>query len=91
MCASFFLSSVPSVPSYKMPASCLVRIAITHPDSCDKQQYNAELLQKLIKYQGFLFINLQLRDIMSVSEREQVKPAHRERRMSIMNGVRDIL
>ena len=30
-------------------------------------------------------------DIMSASEREQAKPAHRERRMPIMNEVHDIL
>ena len=28
---------------------------------------------------------------MSVSEREQAKPAHRERRMTIMNEVHDIM
>ncbi|MBO5474352.1 MAG: hypothetical protein J6A08_11315 [Lachnospiraceae bacterium] len=28
---------------------------------------------------------------MSVSEREQAKPAHRERRMAIMNEVHDII
>ena len=45
MCASFFLSSVPSVPSHKMPASCLVRV-FHLPHYCDKQQYKAELLHK---------------------------------------------
>ena len=30
-------------------------------------------------------------DIMSAREREQAKPAHRERRMSIMNEVHDII
>ena len=29
-------------------------------------------------------------EIMSASEREQAKPAHRERRMPIMNEVHDI-
>ena len=43
VCAHF-LFCIPSVPSLKIPACWLVRIAITHPDSCDKQQYKAELL-----------------------------------------------
>ena len=35
----------------------------------------------MVKPVAFLFIKLYPHDIMSVSEREQAKPAHRERRM----------
>ena len=46
MCAAFFLSRVPSVPSLNMPASCLVRV-FHLPHYCDKQQYKAELLPEI--------------------------------------------
>jgi len=45
----------------------------------------------MVKPVAFLFIKLYPHDIMSVSEREQAKPAHRERRMPIMNAVHDIM
>ena len=59
MCAAFFLSRVPSVPSLKMPASCLVRV-FHLPHYCDKQQYKAELLQVyywFLEYDCFYPIN----------------------------------
>ena len=65
-----------------------IRLKITVSEKSQKSRFYRE---KREKYKKIHHMVLQNHDTMSVSEREQTKFIHRERRMSIMNEVHDIM